>query len=107
MSTHLELKTKFHWKDLDPDHQIIDYFHEKLSKITNFSFINFAETIKVEVHFYQKTNTYKSTITVGIKNKPNIHAVSIIDHNLITTINDLMDKVHDQLRRLKTQLHHH
>ncbi|MGY6171775.1 HPF/RaiA family ribosome-associated protein [Candidatus Mycoplasma pogonae] len=99
-NVHLEIR----WKNLEKDHKLEHYLQERLNKVHDFKFTNLEAPVKTEVVYYEKTNSYKSSAKIIIKgSKHSIFAESKIDHSLSVVIHDLVDKILDQLRRIKTQ----
>lgn len=98
------LNLQIRWKNLDKDPLVEKYFYSKIQKFLSFNFVNVNEVFKGEVVYYAKSNTYKTSITFGVKGKSDIRAKSNQFSNLQQSINELTEKALDQLRRIKTQL---
>ncbi|MDQ0513719.1 ribosome-associated translation inhibitor RaiA [Mycoplasmoides fastidiosum] len=98
-----DLHLQIRWKGMEKDPVVEAYLQDKLSKLLEFNFVNSEETFKAEVVYYEKSNKYKSSLAFGVKGKPGIYAESGQFPNLQHSINELVEKSLDQLRRIKTQ----
>lgn len=89
------------WKDCDKSKSIQSYFEDKLSILAKYAFLN--ENIKAEIVYYAKTKTFKTRINVSIKRGKLIRAEAS-SPQIKTSINLALEKVIDQLRRVKTKM---
>ncbi|WP_391591689.1 HPF/RaiA family ribosome-associated protein [[Mycoplasma] cavipharyngis] len=99
--TNLNLQIR--WKNMDKDVLAEEYFYNKITKLLDFNFVNVDEKFKAEITYYAKSNKYKSSLSFAIKGRPDVHAKSNEYSNLQHSINELVEKTLDQLRRIKTQ----
>lgn len=98
-----EVKFKINWKNCERNELISEYFCEKVIKLMDFNFVNRTETIKAVISFLPKKNLYQTTLTAVVDHHGAVHAESEHDENIYHTINQVVDKVIDQLRRIKTK----
>ena len=94
-------KFTIRWKDCDKSKSIQSYFEDKLSILAKYSFLN--ENIKAEIVYYSKTKTFKTRINVGIK-KGKLLRAEASSPQIKASINFALDKIIDQLRRVKTKM---
>lgn len=94
-------KFTIRWKDCDKSKSIQSYFEDKLSILAKYAFLN--ENIKAEIVYYSKTKTFKTRINVSIKRGKMLRAEASASQ-IITSINLALDKIEDQIRRVKTKM---
>lgn len=99
-----EARVKINWKNCERDELVAEYFCEKVMKIMDFRFVNKSEAVKGVISFLPKKNIYHTTLTVAVNHCDPVHAESEENENVYHAINQTIDKVVDQLRRIKTKL---
>lgn len=96
------MKYTVRWKKCKKSDFIVSHLEAKMEKFYDFDFVQ--NKMKVELVYYEKSNSYTTRINVRVTKKGIIRAEAH-DKDLITSINETCEKIHDQLRRVKTQFH--
>lgn len=89
------------WKDTKSSTAVASYFENKLSKIFRFNVVN-GENVKAEIVFYSKENSFTVRLNVPILGSSSIRSEAHAP-DLLTAINQVVEKTLDQLRRIKTK----
>lgn len=88
------------WKSVDKSDSVISFLEEKLGRVFDFQFVE--EDVKVEFVHYDKEHSFKTRISLNIRSDKSIHSEAS-SNDILTSINLSIDKLVDQLRRLKTK----
>ena len=88
------------WKGCNKNDSIASYIDEKIEKFSKFHFV--MPNVKTEVVFYPKQQSYTVRMNVSVKTKGLLRAEGS-GNEITTAINFCVDKIIDQLRRVKTQ----
>ncbi len=91
------------WKDMSNHPSLEEFFKNKIQKIFEFSFVE--ENVKAEYIYYKREGQYKLRINVKI-HKGDIIRAEASDESGEKATNKAIDKIIDQLRRIKTKLNH-
>lgn len=89
------------WKDMSSHPTLEEFFREKIQKIFEFSFVE--ENIKAEYIYYKRESEYKLRINIKIHRGEIIRAEAS-DKNPEKATLKTIDKLIDQLRKIKTKL---
>lgn len=88
------------WKSIDKSQAVQNHLEEKLAKVFEFQFVE--DDVKVEFVHYPKEHEYKTRISLQIHGSSSIHSEAS-SKDILTSINESIEKAIDQLRRLKTK----
>ena len=89
------------WKDMTEQPQTIKYFEEKIIKVFDFIFVE--DNIKAEYVYYKKEMKYKLRLNVKV-HKGDILRSEATDRDINHATLLCIDKMIDQLRKIKTKL---
>lgn len=95
------MKYTIRWKDMSEHEKLREYFEEKIMKIFEFSFVE--ENVKAEYIFYKREEIYKLRLNVKI-HRGEILRSEAEDKNPEKATLKSIDKMIDQLRKVKTKL---
>ncbi len=90
------------WKDMEEDNSIFATLQEKLEKLLK-DFVFVEDGFKVEYVHHNSHKTYTMRLNVNI-HKGNTIRAEAEAHNLTKATNDCIEKILDQLRKIKTQV---
>lgn len=76
------------------------HLNERVQRLEAFKFV--SPNVKAEICFYPKNQSYVVSLVAGVVKKNNIKCEATSE-NVSTAINQAVDKILDQLRRVKTQ----
>lgn len=88
------------WKDIDKSDAVINHLEEKIAKLKDFTFI--GDSLKVEFVHYHKENIFKTRMILSVPHSNTLTCESSAK-DILTSINDCVHKMTDQLRREKTK----
>lgn len=89
------------WKDCDVSESVASHFENKLYKILKFSSVN-KDLIKAEIVHYSKEKSFTVRLNVPIIGSSIIRSeAKSVD--VLTAINEVIEKTLDQIRRIKTK----
>ncbi|GHU48347.1 hypothetical protein FACS1894218_4990 [Bacilli bacterium] len=72
-------------------------------KIAKFEDFNFVQPhVKAEIAYFPKNQSYTTKLNIAVVRKGTLRAEANA-HDVLTSVNDAVDKIIDQLRRVKTQ----
>ncbi|WP_027119515.1 ribosome hibernation-promoting factor, HPF/YfiA family [[Mycoplasma] testudinis] len=89
------------WKDCSASDAVTSHFETKLSKILRFKMVD-VENIKAEVVKYEKENRFTVRLNTPIIKGSIIRSEAKAD-DVLTAINEVIEKSLDQIRRVKTK----
>lgn len=89
------------WKDCDASEFVVSHFENKLSKILKFSSVN-KDSIKAEIVHYSKEKSFTVRLNVPIIASSIIRSEAK-SADVLTAINEVIEKTLDQIRRIKTK----
>jgi putative sigma-54 modulation protein len=87
------------WKDCQKSDAVASHLEMKIAKFEDFKFI--IPEIKAEIAHYPKQGRFATRINVPVKGKSTLRAEGIAE-DVLTSINFAVEKIIDQLRRVKT-----
>ncbi len=90
------------WKDTKASPAVRDFFESKLSKILRFKSVD-ADTIKAEIVYYPRENTFTVRLNVRLIGASAILRSEDNEPDVLTAINKVIDRTLDQIRRHKTR----
>jgi len=94
------MKLQLRWKDCDRSVSVESSIRDALASLDKYNFLN--ENAKCEVVYYPKTKLFKVRINVDVRGGK-ILRTEACSNNIHTATNLSLDKMEDQLRRVKTQ----
>ncbi len=97
----IDFQLNIRWKDMSKQEQVRDYLNEKLSKVFDFSFVE--PNIKVEYVYYKSKQEYKFRLNLKV-HRGDILRAEAVSHDIYTATNTGIEKMVDQLRRIKTKV---
>lgn len=89
------------WKDCHASDAVTSHFETKLAKIMRFDMID-HDNIKAEVVKYEKEDCYTVRLNVSII-KGSVIRSEASAKDVLTAINEVIEKCLDQIRRVKTK----
>ncbi len=96
-----EFQLNIRWKDMSKQEQVKDYLEDKITKVFDFSFVE--PNIKVEYVYYKSKQEYKFRLNLKIHRSDILRSEST-SNDIFTATNTGIDKMIDQLRRIKTKV---
>jgi len=94
------MKIQLRWKDCDRSKAVESSIQDALASLDKYHFLN--ENVKGEIVYYPKTKLFKVRINVDVRGGK-ILRTEASSNNIHTATNLALDKMEDQLRRVKTQ----
>ncbi|MDR0739350.1 MAG: ribosome-associated translation inhibitor RaiA [Mycoplasmataceae bacterium] len=88
------------WKDCQKSNAVTSHFESKIARFEDFRFI--LPEVKAEIVYYPKNQSFTTRINLKVVKKGTIRAEANA-HDVLTSINEAVDRIIDQLRRVKTQ----
>lgn len=88
------------WKDCEKSDAVASHLENKIASFDDFRFV--MPEVKAEIVFYPKDRSFTTRINVRVIKKGTIRAEANA-HDVLTSINEVVDKIVDQLRRVKTR----
>ena len=95
------MKLQIRWKDCDKSKAVEAGVQDKLAVLSKYDFIN--QNVKAEIVYYAKTKLFKTRINVDVRHGK-ILRTEAADEKIYTSVNMALDKMEDQLRRVKTKM---
>lgn len=96
-----DFQLSIRWKDMTKQDQMKEYLEEKLTKLFDFSFVE--SNIKVEYVYYKSKQEYKFRLNAKIHRGEVLRSEATAS-DIKTATNLGIDKMIDQLRRIKTKV---
>ena len=94
------MKIQLRWKDCDRSKAVESTVIKSVESLSKYSFVQ--EKAKVEIVYYKKNQTYKTRINIDVKGGKIIRAEASAN-TIYGATNSAVDKIEDQLRRIKTK----
>ncbi|MDR1235145.1 MAG: ribosome-associated translation inhibitor RaiA [Mycoplasmataceae bacterium] len=88
------------WKDCQKSNAVASHFESKIARFEDFRFI--IPEVKAEIVYYPKNQSFTTRINLQVIKKGMLRAEANA-HDVLTSINEAVDRIIDQLRRVKTK----